>query len=172
MAIENAAPEPAAEIDLEYQPKSYWASVKLQHRKVEIASVNWNGNRTYRLMAHTHAPGLTYTWEVDGDFEEVPDDPESTEMPLSLDELLSVLEDNALAEPSLEESWGLAWTAAQENVDLNDSDAVEFALAEVAEAYSLSSDIYKQLSECYDQRFQSWRDQQVVESDEEESDKE
>jgi|GEM_PF-2824496 len=157
---DTAGAQPSA-IDPDNHPIQYWDPAAPPD-EVEVAFVNWNGVRTYHLLAFPDEGKIAYRWRIDGDSETYPEDPEPTEKPLTLDELFTLLEDNCLAASSLEESWDMAWTAAQDNLDYSDADAMEYALDEVSEAYTFESDLYATLSDLYDERFQAWREQQDV----------
>lgn len=154
----NASSTPA---DTDFRPERYW-DAGTHPRGVEIASVDWAGNRTYYLDARSKKAGIAYDWRVDGDGEGASAGPPPTEQPLTVGELMSILEGYCLpgSMSILEEAWDQAWYAAQDNLDLSDSEAMGDGLDGVSETYTFTSDFYPTLSYLYDERFQAWRDQQ------------
>ena len=151
--------------DSSSEPTQYWdpAAPPDEPDGVEIATLNWDGVRSYHLYAFPDEGKIAYEWSVDGDGSAVPPGLDPTEQPMASDDLLDVLEINCLPEFSdgmFENAWDQAWYAAQDNLDLSDSEAMGYALDNVSEAYTFRSDFYPTLSNSYYERFQAWRNQQ------------
>ena len=128
--------------DLDFQPTEYWDPTALPV-EVEVAYVNWNGVRTYYLLASPNEGKIAYSWRIDGDSGTYPEDPEPTEKPLTLGELFALLEDNCLAASSLEESWDMVAKARSEDADEDAEDS----------GYSFGSNFYPGLSDLYEKEY-------------------
>ena len=141
---DTASVQPLA-IDSDDQPLQYWDPIAPPD-EVEVAYVNWNGARSYYLLASPDEGKIAYSWRIDGDHGTYPEEPEPTEKPLTLGELFTLLEDNCLAAPSLEESWDMVAEARSEDAGEDSEDS----------GYSFGSDFYPSLSEMYEERFRAW----------------
>lgn len=128
--------------DTDFQPTQYWDPTTPPD-EVEVAYVNWNGVRTYYLLASPDEGKIAYSWRIDGDSGTYPEDPEPTEKPLTLGELFTLLEDNCLAASSLEESWDMV---AKARLDDEESDPED-------SGYSFGSDFYPGLSDLYEKSY-------------------
>ena len=155
------ASDPPA-VDTAFAPTSYWGT-EAHPKRVEIASVDWNGEQTFYLDALHHTKQeIGFKWRIDGDHEELPDDIDSLTEPMALADLMEVLEENCLPVSSLEEAWDMGWAAEAENVDYTDSDSIDSSMDTVRDAYTFQSSVYPTLGSYYEERFQAWRDQQDV----------
>ena len=142
--------------DLEFQPIQYWDPTAPPDEvdEVEVAYVNWNGVRTYYLLASPDGGKIGYSWRIDGGGGKYPEDPEPTEKPLTLGELFTLLEDNCLAASSLEESWDMVAEARSEDGSEDSEDS----------GYSFGSDLYPGLSDLYENGYSENSDQKTHDS--------
>ena len=163
-------------IDLDFRPARYWETQESHDSQLEatVASVNWNGAITLYLLARPVGHGIAYDYRCDGDcngqgegiVEYVTEDMD-TSQPLTLRLLADALENFFLAADSLEESFAMAWEAAQaggtDPYDTSglDPDDPEYAYDFVENAYSFESQYYPQLSTYFEQKVAVWREQKM-----------